>query len=69
MVKAAIVHNFVWQASSSQFPGRWFFFAKSNMMERQPSGAYWFADDATALEPPAGSGYVAWEGARATHVS
>lgn len=55
---ASIVHSFVWKDTSSNYPGRWYFYIKSNKLTRQSSGSYYFlADDSAAPSTPASSGY------------
>ena len=37
-----VVHQVTWTDPSSNFPGRWYYFAKSIKAKRQSSGAYYF---------------------------
>lgn len=39
---ATVVHEATWTDPSSQYPGRWYYFAKCIKLKRQSSGAYYF---------------------------
>lgn len=54
---ASIVHNWVWHDPS--YPGRWFCYAKSVILKRQPSGAYFFTADNNIPTTPADCAWVA----------
>lgn len=53
---ASIVHNWVW--FDRTYPGRWFCYAKSIILDRQASGAYYFTADSNVPSSPAECGWV-----------
>lgn len=55
---ASIVHNFVWQDPSSNYPGRWYFYVKSNKLKRQSSGVYAFEAADSLPTQPSGQGWT-----------
>ena len=55
--RATITHEFIWRDPSSNYPGQWWMYVKSDVLHRQSSGAYWFSTDADLPATPVSSGW------------